>query len=77
MDHNLDRALGRLEGKVDALLQLTVDHNNDLAHVRTRIEALERWRTWLAGATAAGIAATSTLVGLIWRLFQYFTPGNP
>jgi hypothetical protein len=40
-DDELQRAVGRIEGKLDELVGLTA-----------RVSSLERWRAYLAGATA-------------------------
>jgi hypothetical protein len=53
IDTDLYQALGRLEAKVDLLLQ-------DRQDLEARVGSLERWRSWLAGAWAI------LAVGLSW-----------
>lgn len=47
--NDLQRALGRLEAKVDILL---TTQDRELTDLRKRVSALERWRSWLAGGFA-------------------------
>lgn len=48
MSENIERALGRIEGKIDALVAQKTDHE-------TRIRSLEK-RSWLIAGGAAVIA---------------------
>jgi hypothetical protein len=50
-DDELQRAVGRIEGKLDDLVGLT-----------TRVSSLERWRAFLAGAWLV----TSYVIGILW-----------
>lgn len=47
--NDLQRAIGRLEAKVDILL---TTQDRELTDLRKRVSALERWRSYLAGAFA-------------------------
>lgn len=38
---DLMRAIGTLEGKVDALIRQTVDHNKEVAEIHRRIDKLD------------------------------------
>jgi hypothetical protein len=62
MDNNdvdVARALGRIEGKLDDLLDSREDQE-------TRIRALESKSAWMAGA-AAGLGAVG---GILWNIFS-------
>ena len=45
-------ALGRLEGKVDALITRQALHDEDIQRLDTRLRQLEQGRSWLLGADA-------------------------
>lgn len=60
----VNRALGRLEGKLDALLQQSASDRSDTDKLRARVSKLENWRTYLMGAWAA----TILIVGFVVRL---------
>lgn len=56
----IQRSIGRLEGKMDALIHevrvSNVRHTSVGAALSKRITKVERKQTWLAGAAAAGLA---------------------
>ena len=45
-------ALGRLEGKVDALISRQAVHDEELQRHDVRLRQLEQGRSWLLGAAA-------------------------
>ena len=53
MNDELLLALGRLEGKVDALMTRQAVHDEELERMETRLRTLENSRSWLMGASAA------------------------
>jgi len=61
MNEELLLALGRLEGKVDALMTRQAVHDEELERVETRVRKLENSRSWLMGASAAVGASISLL----------------
>jgi hypothetical protein len=54
-------ALGRLEGKVDALMTRQALHDEDIQRHDVRLRQLEQGRSWLLGA-AAVIGAIASFV---------------
>ena len=58
-------AIGRLEGKVESLINLLKSHSNALEEYDNRIRNLEQGRAWVLGAAAAIGAATSFIGKLI------------
>jgi hypothetical protein len=66
IDKEILLALGRLEGKVDALISRQSRHDKELAHQERRIRQLEQSKAWLFGAAAiiGGIASiVVTIIG--------------
>lgn len=59
-------AIGRLEGKVDALIERSTSTTADMRLHEERINRLERYRSWLLGASA-------TIGVLASYAFQVFT----
>jgi len=51
-DNQILVALGRLEGKVDALITRQALHDEDIQRLDTRLRQLEQGRSWLLGAAA-------------------------
>ena len=47
------RAVGRLESKVDVLLQAHAQHAGVMANTRERVTRLEGWRWFMLGAAGA------------------------
>tara|TARA_R100001510_G_scaffold45594_1_gene42321 strand:+ start:176 stop:385 length:210 start_codon:yes stop_codon:yes gene_type:complete len=66
-DNQILIALGRLEGKVDALISRQVMHDEELQKHDLRLRNLEQGRSWLLGAAAmvgAAVSFISTRIGL-------------
>ena len=61
MDNEILIALGRLEGKVDALIARQAIHDEELDRHDKRLRDLEQSRAWVLGA-AAVIGAVAALV---------------
>lgn len=63
MSDEVQRALGRIEGKLDKLdTVLAVQRGHE-----RRISSLERWKAWTYGvATTVGI-----FIGLMWKVIPY------
>jgi hypothetical protein len=57
-------SVGRLEGKVDALLAGMKQHQDQLEDQEKRINNLEQTKAWLIGAAAAAGGSASFLVDL-------------
>lgn len=55
----LTRAVGRIEGKLDGVLE-------ERESLRTRLGSLERWRAWTTGVTVAALLLLNTA----WKLFH-------
>ena len=62
MNDELLLALGRLEGKVDALITRQTVHDEELDRMDSRLRKLENSRSWLMGASAAIGASMSFLI---------------
>ena len=60
-------ALGRLEGKVEALIAMQRSTDDQVNGLDRRIRALELGKSWLMGAAAAIGAATSALISWVSR----------
>ena len=69
MDNQIDKeillALGRLEGKVDALITRQTIHDEELDRHDLRIRELEKSRSWMFGVAAAIGAAVSVALNFI------------
>lgn len=52
MMDDLQRSLGRLEGKVDQLLASRIEDATRHFRHEQRLNSLERWRSYIAGAVA-------------------------
>lgn len=67
---NLIMAIGRIEGKVEAIM---INHDNvikDIKEAEVRLNRLEQYRAWLLGAVAM-ISAISTIVfSYLLKLFN-------
>lgn len=55
--------LGRLEGKLDALIQQTTNMNTRLESHEERITSLEKWKSYIIGASAVAGA----IAGKLWE----------
>tara|TARA_R100000458_G_C8232979_1_gene214130 strand:- start:941 stop:1144 length:204 start_codon:yes stop_codon:yes gene_type:complete len=62
MDNEILIALGRLEGKVDALITRQTVHDEILERHDSRLRDLELSRSWLLGAAAAISVAVSAAI---------------
>ena len=60
-DNQILVALGRLEGKVDALISRQAVHDEELQRHDVRLRNLEQGRSWLLGA-AAVIGAVASFI---------------
>jgi hypothetical protein len=60
-------ALGRLEGKVDALMHRSMQIEEHLDNQDKRIRSLEQYKHFLLGISAAVGAASSFIINLIQR----------
>ena len=54
--------LGRLEGKMDAILSARADDRDELAKLTVRVSSLERSRAYLLGISTI-VSAIGTLLG--------------
>lgn len=57
--------LGKLDGKLDAVLSQTAQLTSRLDEQEKRITAIERWRSWILGAAAAVSFATTQFLSFI------------
>ena len=62
MDNDILMALGRLEGKVDCLIQGQEAQGEKLNAHDERIRALEHYKAWIMGGAACAGAAASLIV---------------
>lgn len=65
-DNQILIALGRLEGKVDALISRQAVHDEELQRHDARLRNLEQGRSWLLGAAAvigALVSVVSNKIG--------------
>tara|TARA_Y100001937_G_scaffold54304_1_gene74936 strand:+ start:136 stop:345 length:210 start_codon:yes stop_codon:yes gene_type:complete len=60
-DNQILIALGRLEGKVDALISRQAVHDEELQRHDVRLRNLEQGRSWLLGAAAVVGALVSVI----------------
>ena len=69
MDNQIDKeillALGRLEGKVDALITRQTIHDEELDRHDLRIRELEKSKSWMFGVAAAIGATVSVALNFI------------
>ena len=75
-DVNLILSIGRLEGKLDALIQDTKNQSeklnildskfdNQISKLSERVASLEKWKSWVIGVSAAIAAFISWLAHLL------------
>ena len=67
MDNEILIALGRLEGKVDALISRQAVHDEELDRHDKRLRDLEQSRSWILGASAVIGAAAAFTVNFIGK----------
>lgn len=65
MDNEILIALGRLEGKVDALITRQSLHDEELDRHDKRLRELEQSKSWLIGASAASGAFAGFIMNLV------------
>jgi hypothetical protein len=65
---NVERSIGRLEGKLDSLIDLLTNQNRDIQAIHLRVDALEKGKSWAIGAASGGFAVISTLLVVVWRI---------
>ncbi len=65
MDNEILIALGRLEGKVDALIARQAIHDEELDRHDKRLRDLEQSRAWILGAAAVIGAVAAFIVNMI------------
>tara|TARA_Y100001937_G_scaffold53497_1_gene73762 strand:- start:5064 stop:5273 length:210 start_codon:yes stop_codon:yes gene_type:complete len=65
MDNEILIALGRLEGKVDALITRQAVHDEELDRHDKRLRDLEQSKAWLLGASAAAGALAAFVMNFI------------
>lgn len=70
MDNEILIALGRLEGKVDALIARQAIHDEELDRHDKRLRDLEQSRAWLLGAAAVVGAVTAFIINFIGGRFN-------
>lgn len=66
-DKEILLALGRLEGKVDALISRQMVHDEELERQDQRIRSLEQSKAWLFGVAACIGGSVSLLVTIIGK----------
>ena len=67
MDNEILIALGRLEGKVDALIARQALLDQEIEKLDHRLRSLEQSKSWVVGAAAAGGAILSMSVQWIMK----------
>jgi len=70
MDNEILIALGRLEGKVDALITRQAIHDEELDRHDKRLRDLEQSRSWLLGAAAVIGAVAAFIINIIGGKFD-------
>jgi len=66
-DHELMIALGRLEGKMDALIQMQRIQEEQIKYHEERIRALEHYKSFAMGVAAFVGAITSLVISYFMR----------
>jgi len=64
-DHDVHFLLGRLEGKVDALISQTSNLNRAFRGHETRIRELEKSKSWVLGLSAACSCGIALIFNLL------------
>jgi|TARA_R100000388_G_C7094978_1_gene89443 hypothetical protein len=70
MDNEILIALGRLEGKVDALITRQAVHDEELKRHDKRLRELEQSKSWLMGAAAIAGALAGILVSVVGGIYR-------
>ena len=63
-------ALGRLEGKVESLLQMQTSHGEGIGRLDKRVRLLEQGKSALFGGAAVIAAGASLLISWIFKEIQ-------
>lgn len=66
----LQRALGRLESKVDSILQCLAERARADESLELRVTALERWKDRSMGRIAGAGAVMAAVLGVLWRILE-------
>lgn len=61
-DNGIERALGRIEGKLDGLIASVNHQRGDIENQRKRVNALERWRTGVHYVAAFVVSIAAAVV---------------
>jgi|1048.fasta_scaffold00477_2 hypothetical protein len=69
-DHELMLALGRLEGKMDALIQMQRIQEEQLKFHEERIRSLEHYKSFAMGIAALVGAVSSLIFSFLLKGFQ-------
>ena len=65
MDNEILIALGRLEGKVDALIARQAIHDEELDRHDKRLRELEQSKSWLLGVAATAGAVAGFVINYV------------
>ena len=66
IDHEVMLAIGRLEGKLDALIQQRMEERRELRGIELRVRALENSKAFIIG----GAGAVSALVSILGHFLR-------
>lgn len=69
-DDELYRALGRIEGSLEAVLEGINRQNARLDTHGARLSNLEKWQSWTLGAAAAAGIAVAALWAVLTQVFH-------
>lgn len=67
MSENIERALGRIEGKLDLLIPAIEAQERRIGQVSSRVSKLEKHQKWTAGFAAA----LALVAGKAWTLLAH------
>lgn len=65
MPESLEYVLGRIEGKLDAVILRQQEHDSQLEQHNQRISGLEKWKAGVVAVAAAVSAIIASVVRLI------------
>lgn len=66
IDHEVMLAIGRLEGKLDALIQQRMEERRELRSIEVRVRTLESSKAFIIG----GAGALSALVSILGHFLR-------
>jgi len=66
-DHDVMLAIGRLEGKLDSLIQLRQQQQQEIRDLDTRVRALESAKSLIIGGAGVVSASVTLLLNFINR----------